>query len=284
MPEFPAVPAMQMKAENAWKGRYDKDNGAFTLSRGGSGVTDGSASKPGDSGGGSSSPAVMVKNEQQVLNIIERGGAGTGGSPAGDSAGGRSSTTSGGGRTGSGKSRKRKSSGDTTAAASASASAAVPPAPPVSVVVCQDDYHYWRNAGYLPSAGKPMWITLDDLEKHHHIFFDDNIHNLPGDSIVAARSRAKQSDTFAPLGGEETLDLHGVHLVRVPTHAPILNERWFLEEIDKCESALARRRSSSDRESALLPPSAASSKRRKTSRSSSSSSVKSEKGGSGSSR
>lgn len=101
---------------------------------------------------------------------------------------------------------------------------------------------FLQGKNYVPSAGKPMWLTEEDLDNHHHIFFDDNIHNLEADSIVAIRSRETKSDAFAPLNGKETLDLHGVHLVRVPTHAPILNTSWFLEEIDKCEAALARRR------------------------------------------
>ena len=62
--------------------------------------------------------------------------------------------------------------------------------------------------GHSPSSGKPLWITLDDAETQH-IFFDDNIHNDPHDSIVAVRARRSKGAQFEALSGEETLGLHG---------------------------------------------------------------------------
>ena len=73
----------------------------------------------------------------------------------------------------------------------------------------------------------------------HHIFFDDNIHNIEDDAIVAVRQRRTRKDRFRALSGEETLDLQGVHLVRVPTVEPILNDNWFYEQIQRCERNLA---------------------------------------------
>ena len=66
-------------------------------------------------------------------------------------------------------------------------------------------------------------------------FFDDNIHNDADDSIVAVRVRETKEQKFQPLSGEETIAMQGQHLVRVPTFAPVLNENWFLEQIDACE-------------------------------------------------
>ena len=108
-------------------------------------------------------------------------------------------------------------------------------------IVCADDYNWWRGHGYSPAAGKPLWLTLDD-ETTHHIFFDDNIHNDPTDSIVAVRARATSSSgTFAPLSGDATCRLQGIHLVRVPALEPILDRDWFVDQIFKCESERAMR-------------------------------------------
>lgn len=108
----------------------------------------------------------------------------------------------------------------------------------ISCVVCTDDYKWWKGHGYLPSAGKPMWLTRDD-EATHHIFFDDNIHNLAHDSIVAVRVRDSGDQPFQAMSGADTLGLQGIHLVRTPTIEPILNKSWFLEQIAKCEKARA---------------------------------------------
>ena len=40
----------------------------------------------------------------------------------------------------------------------------------VSVCICQDDYHWWKGRGYLPSAGKPLWFTAEG-DDTHPIFF-----------------------------------------------------------------------------------------------------------------
>jgi hypothetical protein len=109
----------------------------------------------------------------------------------------------------------------------------------VSVVACTDDYEWWSRHGNAPSAGKPVWITRDARAEHHHIFFDDNIHNKANDSIVAVRARDTSGAPFQPLSGEDTLKQHGVHLVRTPTVEPILNENWFVEQIDAAEARLA---------------------------------------------
>jgi len=103
-------------------------------------------------------------------------------------------------------------------------------------VACKDDYSYWKNNGYTPESGKPVWVTWDD-DRYHHIFFDDNIHNLADDSIVAVRARARLGQPFKPVPGKETLSLHGIHIVRVPTYMPIFDEDWFMKQIELCERA-----------------------------------------------
>jgi len=108
-------------------------------------------------------------------------------------------------------------------------------APRISVTAIQDDYDWWSGHGWAPSAGKPLWVTESD-ESALHIFFDDNIHPLPDDSIVAVRSRPSPDEPFRAVGGAEALAMHGTHLIRVPTAAPILDERWFLDRIGECEA------------------------------------------------
>ena len=106
---------------------------------------------------------------------------------------------------------------------------------------CTDDYPWWNEHSNLPSAGKPLWLTLNE-EECLPIFFDDNIHNDADDSIVAVRVRETKEQNFTPLSGEETIKMQGQHLVRVPTFAPVLNENWFLEQIDACEKIFLEKR------------------------------------------
>ena len=57
-------------------------------------------------------------------------------------------------------------------------------------ILIADDYRWWRDHGYAPAAGKPLWLTLPGeggadgdgssvAPACHHVFFDDNIHNRP---------------------------------------------------------------------------------------------------------
>eukprot|EP01108_Squamamoeba_japonica_P007081 TRINITY_DN5892_c0_g1_i1.p2 TRINITY_DN5892_c0_g1~~TRINITY_DN5892_c0_g1_i1.p2 ORF type:complete len:119 (+),score=11.17 TRINITY_DN5892_c0_g1_i1:672-1028(+) len=94
------------------------------------------------------------------------------------------------------------------------------------IVVCQDDYEHWHANNYKPSSGKPMWIDFHNKD-FHHIFFDDNVHNDPDDSIVAVRVRKEPDGDFRPLNGEETRDLHGERLFKVFTMRAILDEEYF---------------------------------------------------------
>ena len=100
-------------------------------------------------------------------------------------------------------------------------------------IICgiQDDYNHWFKNHYAPSAGKPVWIRVQESGAHH-VFFDDNIHNDASDSIVSVRSELeKQPRMFRSLSGEEILQTHGKHIVRVPTVEPSLYQGWFLSKI-----------------------------------------------------
>jgi hypothetical protein len=105
-----------------------------------------------------------------------------------------------------------------------------------SKTICgiQDDYDFWKQHDYQQWAGKPVWM-LNDSSKFHHLLMDDNIHNLHHDSIASVRRQVRLSDnseTFETLCSEECLQLHGVHLLRIPTIEPVLNPMWFAEQIE----------------------------------------------------
>jgi hypothetical protein len=114
-----------------------------------------------------------------------------------------------------------------------------------SICGIQDDYEFWKTHQWEPWAGKPIWM-LPDVQ---HILLDDNIHNLQHDGIAGVRKQVQSNGsleagddvsslknnaicTFTSLKGQELLDQHGVHLIRVPTVAPILRPTWFLEQIE----------------------------------------------------
>jgi hypothetical protein len=117
----------------------------------------------------------------------------------------------------------------------------------------QDDYAFWKSQAYAPWSGKPTWIPRTRTSKdnndgdndndttacnYHHVLMDDNIHNLPNDSIASVRVENKDG-TFRTLNGPEIQAQQGRSLIRVPTVMPILNPQWFLEQIEKAQRNVA---------------------------------------------
>ena len=108
-----------------------------------------------------------------------------------------------------------------------------------SFTVCgiQDDYKHWDKNNNAPWSGKPVWIHTNFKEssnesnrRHcHHLFFDDNIHNDPNDSIVAVRE--KVNDKWISLSGIQTIEQQGKYLIRVPTVEVLLENDWFFRQI-----------------------------------------------------
>ena len=109
-----------------------------------------------------------------------------------------------------------------------------------SIVGIQDNYPFWRDNNYAPWSGKPVWInTTVSGRKHHHVLLDDNIHNDPLDG--AGGIRAVMNDEgdssskvccYESLPGGKALELHGRHLIRVPTIRPTLEDDWFIKQIE----------------------------------------------------
>lgn len=105
-------------------------------------------------------------------------------------------------------------------------------------VCVRDDYHFWKGHGYLPEAGKPLWITTND-DSVQHIFFDDNIHNQVDDSIVAIRARRSVDATFTSVSGRATAKSEGILLVKVQPVNAVLDADYFLRKIADAEARFA---------------------------------------------
>jgi hypothetical protein len=101
----------------------------------------------------------------------------------------------------------------------------------------QDDYAFWKSQAFAPWSGKPTWIPRGDCN-YHHVLMDDNIHNLPNDSIASVRVETKDG-SFQTLTGPEIQEQQGLYLIRVPTVEPILNPKWFLERIERSQRDVA---------------------------------------------
>jgi hypothetical protein len=114
-----------------------------------------------------------------------------------------------------------------------------------SNIMCgiQDDYEFWAANEWEPWAGKPVWVpsTSDQVQ---HVLLDDNIHNLPNDSIASVRRQQQSgggdsSTAYETLSGPEIQEMQGLHLIRVPTIEPILNPNWFVEQLGLAQSNFA---------------------------------------------
>ncbi|KAL3937446.1 MAG: hypothetical protein SGBAC_007457 [Bacillariaceae sp.] len=113
----------------------------------------------------------------------------------------------------------------------------------------RDDYDYWKKYQWIPTAGKPVWIPstpganssrVDEAEEPvfcHHLLFDDNIHNLPDDGIACIRQQQESSTANTEFTTVDVSVMHGgeyqgIHLKRVPTVEPVLNPKWYIEQIE----------------------------------------------------
>jgi len=117
-----------------------------------------------------------------------------------------------------------------------------------SIVGIQDNYPFWRDNNHAPWAGKPVWTNTNvHGYDHHHVLLDDNIHNDPTDGaggirvpiVVESDDDGGSSNNnnyyynrYESLHGQEALDLHGRHLIRVPTIRPSLEDDWFIRQIE----------------------------------------------------
>jgi len=120
-----------------------------------------------------------------------------------------------------------------------------------SIVGIQDNYPFWRDNNHQPWSGKPVWALTNGSSNnhphnHHHILLDDNIHNDPNDGAggiripVTGSNKDKSTSSYESLHGNEALDMHGMHLIRVPTIRPLLEDDWFIQQIENARLRVAQ--------------------------------------------
>ena len=97
----------------------------------------------------------------------------------------------------------------------------------------QDDYDFWAAHKCAPWAGKPVWVPQD--RSVHHVLLDDNIHPLEYDGIASVHEQQTTNGDYRTLSGTEILEQQGIHLIRVPTIEPILNDQWFIDQLDRAQ-------------------------------------------------
>ena len=120
-----------------------------------------------------------------------------------------------------------------------------------SICGIRDDYPYWKQHNYEPTAGKPIWVPYYDVKKQlpskiiydHHLIFDDNIHNLEHDGIVCVRQQLSDGKSFVTVDGStmHSAKYQGINMIRVPTIEPVLNQHWFIEQIQNSQTKLQQR-------------------------------------------
>jgi hypothetical protein len=121
-----------------------------------------------------------------------------------------------------------------------------------TIVGIQDNYSFWRDHNHAPWSGKPVWawtsspdLDGDNPHHHHHILLDDNIHNDFSDGaggirvpIPSANKNKVSSLSYLSLHGKEALGMHGKHLIRVPTIRPLMEDDWFIRQIEEARLRL----------------------------------------------
>mmetsp|Transcript_3860 Transcript_3860/g.7773 ORF Transcript_3860/g.7773 Transcript_3860/m.7773 type:complete len:481 (+) Transcript_3860:507-1949(+) len=97
-----------------------------------------------------------------------------------------------------------------------------------------DDYKTWSSNGCSPEFGKPCWVGGKGMG--NVVFFDDNIHPSPTDSILSIRTPSSTSPSrWSFVGGLKQLEYEGVNMVRVLTLKAAIDERYYIKELERCE-------------------------------------------------
>lgn len=99
----------------------------------------------------------------------------------------------------------------------------------------KDDYGHWQDRNYHYTAGKPLWINLEDTA-HQHIMLDDNIREGETDSILAMNFMNRHRDMSNQWDGSS---IEGVG-IQIDTLAAIANKDYFVENVAKCEGDFAQ--------------------------------------------
>lgn len=94
-----------------------------------------------------------------------------------------------------------------------------------------DNYDWWKEHDFISDAGKPLLIDPSDSNVQH-ILFDDNIRAWePRDNIV--RLLVREHDKFVH---KDCSEFDGLCLLRTDLFESILNEDYFIEKVQMCET------------------------------------------------
>jgi len=100
------------------------------------------------------------------------------------------------------------------------------------VLALQDYYDWWSQNNEEFSTGKLLPLDLNNKEVHH-VFFDDNIHldqfHSSEQQLIVDVRNSVTGAFISPL------DCVNVHLVKVEPFHVILNQNYFIEELERCE-------------------------------------------------
>ena len=105
------------------------------------------------------------------------------------------------------------------------------------ITAISDDLRDWSANNFHPSKGKPIWINLQD-DDTHHIFFDDNIRPANSDSIVNLRLKRECSESYEDVQTHEEFKYVNKNIVPVTFPDAIMNEDYFIEKLQLCESSM----------------------------------------------
>ena len=62
----------------------------------------------------------------------------------------------------------------------------------------------------------------------------DGVAEVHRKKLLVVRG-GKTNGDYRTLSGAEILEQQGIHLIRVPTIEPILNDQWFIDQLDRAQ-------------------------------------------------
>ena len=99
-----------------------------------------------------------------------------------------------------------------------------------------DDYHWWREGGFKHSSGKPLFVDPSDLSVQHIIFEDNFRAWRPDNSIVDVQ--IMENGNFHSVDPQ---DYEGIFVVKSDLYKSIVNENYFIEQVETCEKSFQER-------------------------------------------
>lgn len=108
-----------------------------------------------------------------------------------------------------------------------------------SVVMVNDDYDWWKDHGFNPMYGKPIFIDLERIDQVRHFLLDDNVNMDPNDSIASVWVAKKEDDgveVFEPvpfIKPHKGSAMIGTVLLQANLYKSIIDDSSFIHEIKK---------------------------------------------------